>query len=250
MKDSCVPSRISVVRDRHFSANLSFRQFSCLHGQMSSRKQNKPFDERLAKEIGQRVRSIIGQESVSAFTQRLGINRPWLHDILSGRVAPSVETLSVIADNLGYSLDWLRTGKGMPNAQWSDKTTLVCRVVPKLDTRRKIKLVKVEGDLVLVRNSLLRDFKADISQLGVLAGEDGDLGPLVGHSDEILLDLKDHKLANSGLFLAQVGDRLLACRAFKAQSVWLLSSTESINPETLIQDYRVLGRIRLVWKRV
>jgi len=217
---------------------------------MLPRKKNKPFDERLAKEIGQRIRSVIGQESVLAFTERLGINRPWLHDILSGRVPPSVETLSVIADNLGYSLDWLRTGKGMPNAQWSEKTTLVCRVAPKLDARGKIRLVKVEGDLVLVQNSLLSGFDADVSQLGVLEGENEGIGPLVGHSDEILLDLKDHKLANNGLFLAQVGDRLLACRALKAQSVWLLSSTESINPETLIQDYRVLGRIRLVWKRV
>lgn len=34
-------------------------------------------------------RQLVGvrQESVLAFTERVGINRPWLHDILSGRVA-------------------------------------------------------------------------------------------------------------------------------------------------------------------
>jgi hypothetical protein len=217
---------------------------------MSPRKQHKPFDERLAKEIGQRVRIILGNESVTAFTERLGISRPWFHDILSGRVPPSLETLSVIADNLGYSLNWLRTGKGMPNDRWSEKTTLICRVAPKFDARRKIKLVKVEGDLVLVPTSFLRGFEADIAQLGVLGGENVDLGPLVGHSDEILVDLKDHRLVNNGLFLAQAKDRLLVCRAIKARSIWLLSPTENISTETLIEDQRVLGRIRLVWKRV
>jgi transcriptional regulator with XRE-family HTH domain len=217
---------------------------------MSPRKNLKSFDERLAKEIGQRTRSVVGQESISSFAERLGINRPWLHDILSGRVPPSVETLSVIADNLGYSLDWLRTGKGMPNARWSEKTTLVSRVSPKINARGKITLAQDGEELVLVPNSLLKEVATDSSQLGVLASEGCDVGPLIGRSDEILLDLKDHKLVNNGLFLAQVGDRPLACRALKSKSVWLLSPTENINPETLIQDFRVLGRIRLVWKKV
>ncbi|SRR5258708_4584593 len=219
---------------------------------MSPRKQHKPFDERLAKEIGQRVRIVLGNESVTAFTERLGISRQWFHDILSGRVPreASVATLSVIADNLGYSLDWLKTGKGMPNDQWSEKTTLICRVAPEFGAKGKIKLVKLRGDSALVPTSFLRGFEADIGQLAVLGGENVDLGPLVGQSDEILIDLKDHKLVNNGMFLAQINDRLLVCRALKAQSVWLLSSTETINPETLIEENRVLGRIRLVWKRV
>jgi hypothetical protein len=216
---------------------------------MPARKQQKPFDERLAKEIGQRARIILGKESISAFTERLGISRTWFHDILSGRVPPSLETMSVLTDNLGYSLDWLRTGKGMPSDRWSGETTLICRVAAEFGTRGKIKLVKLKGDLVLVPTSILRGFEADIAQLGVLGGENVDLGPLVGHSDEILVDLKDHRLVNNGLFLAQVQDRLLACRAIKARSIWLLSPTENISTETLIEDQRVLGRIRLVWKR-
>jgi transcriptional regulator with XRE-family HTH domain len=217
---------------------------------MSPRKQHKSFDERLAKEIGQRVRKVLGDERVTAFTERLGINRQWFHDILSGRVPPSLETLSVIADNLGYSLDWLRTGKGMPNDRWSKKTTLICRIAPEFGARGKFKLVELKDDLVLVETSRLRGFEADIDHLGVLGGEDIDLGPLIGRSDEVLVDLKDHELVNNGLFLAQVQDRLLACRAVKARSAWLLSPTENISPETLIEDHRVLGRIRLVWKRV
>lgn len=217
---------------------------------MSPRKPSKPFDEQWAQEIGQRVRSIIGNESISSFSQRLGIDRSWVHDILGGRVPPSLETLSVMTDKLGFSLDWLRTGRGMPNAEWSEKTSLVPRVVAKSDADGKIDLVKVKDDLVLVQNSLLTGLEREVSELGVLAGQSADVGPMIGHSDEILLDLKDHKLVNNGFFLAQVGTRLLACRAFKAQSIWLLSPTETINPATLMQDYRILGRIRLVWKRV
>jgi transcriptional regulator with XRE-family HTH domain len=154
---------------------------------MSPRKQNKPFDERLTKEIGQRVRIILGTESVTAFTERLGISRQWFHDILSGRVPPSLETLSVITDNLGYSLDWLRTGKGMPNDRWSERTTLVCRVSPKTNARKKISLERVEGELALVPTSHLRGLEGHIADLGVLGGENLDLGPLIGHSSSSIM---------------------------------------------------------------
>jgi transcriptional regulator with XRE-family HTH domain len=219
---------------------------------MPSRDQPKQFDARQAKEIGERVRNILGNESVTAFARRLGISRQWLHDILSGRVSreASVATLSNLGDILGYSLEWLVTGKGMPNDQWSAKTTLVCRLAPKTNARKKISLERVEGELVLVPTSLLRGVEADVADLGVLGGESVDLGPIVGHSDEVLVDLKDHALVNNALFIAQVHERLLACRAIKAQSVWLLSPSESVTPESLIVDYRILGRIRLVWKRV
>jgi hypothetical protein len=80
--------------------------------------------------------------------------------------------------------------------------------------------------------------------------ENLDLGPLVGPSGEVLVDLKDHRLVNGGLFLAQVEERLLACRAIKVHSVWLLTSVEGVvPPESLIGDHRILGRIWLIWKR-
>jgi transcriptional regulator with XRE-family HTH domain len=220
-------------------------------GQMPPRKQQKPFDKRLAKQIGQRVRIILEKEgvSVTAFTERLGISRSWFHDILSGLVPPSLETMSVLTDNLGYSLDWLRTGKGMPSDRWSGETTLVRRLALKTSARQKISLERIEGELALVPTSFLAGFEADVADLGVLGGEKIDLGPLVGPSDEVLIDLKDHTLVKNGLFIAQVNERLVACRAIKAHSFWLLSSAESVTPESLIEDYRVLGRIRLVWKR-
>jgi transcriptional regulator with XRE-family HTH domain len=218
---------------------------------MPPRKQQKPFDKRLAKQIGQRARIIFEKEgvTVTAFTERLGISRSWFHDILSGLVPPSLETMAVLTDNLGYSLDWLRTGKGMPSDQWSEETTLVRRLALKTSARKKISLERIEGELALVPTSFLAGFEADVTDLGVLGGEKIDLGPLVGPSDEVLVDLKDHTLVQNGLFIARVKERLLACRAIKARSVWLLSPTESVIPESLIGDYRILGRIRLVWKR-
>jgi hypothetical protein len=123
-------------------------------------------------------------------------------------------------------------------------------LAPKLSARKKIGLERIEGELALVPTSLLGGFEADVADLGVLGGENVDLGPLIGRSDEVLVDLKDHALVKNGLFIARVKERLLACRAIKAHSVWLLSPTESVDPESLIRDYRILGRIRLVWKRV
>jgi transcriptional regulator with XRE-family HTH domain len=220
---------------------------------MPSRNQHKHLDDaRQAKEIGERVRNLLGNESVTAFAKRVGISRPWLHDILSGRVSreASVPTLLSLADCLGYSVEWLVTGQGMPNDRWTGKTTLLSRLVTKTSARKKINLEKIQGELILVPTSLLDGLEANVSDLGVLAGAKVDLGPLVGPSGEVLVDLKDHALVNNALFIAQVQERLLACRAIKAQSVWLLSPTESVTPESLIGDYRIIGRIRLVWKRV
>lgn len=219
---------------------------------MPPRNQNKQFDAQQAREIGERVKIIMGSETVSGFARRLGVSRQWLYDILNGRVAreASVATLSSMSDTLGYSLEWLVTGKGMPNDLWTEKTALICRVTPELSGRGTIKLAKIEGDLVLVPNSFLRGFEANIADLVVMGGEKVDLGPLIDHSDEILVDMKDHKLVNGCLFLVQMENRLLACRAIKSRSVWHLSPTESISPETLVDDQRLLGRIRLIWKRV
>jgi transcriptional regulator with XRE-family HTH domain len=219
---------------------------------MPSRNQHKQIeDAQQAKEIGERLRNLIGNESITAFAKRVGISRPWLHDILSGRVSreASVPTLLSIAGIFGYSLDWLVSGRRMSNDKWSAKTTLVCRFAPKTSARKKISIERIEGELALVPTSFLVGFEADVADLGVLGGENVDLGPLIGRSDEVLVDLKDHTLVKNGLFIAQVEGRLLACRAIKAHSVWLLSSAESVTPDSLIEDYRVLGRIRLVWKR-
>jgi len=83
-------------------------------------KQAKQFDARQAKEIGERVRNLLGHESIIAFSKRIGVSRQWLHDILSGRVSreASLATMSNIGDILGYSWEWLVTGKGMPNDQF------------------------------------------------------------------------------------------------------------------------------------
>jgi transcriptional regulator with XRE-family HTH domain len=219
---------------------------------MPSRNKHKHFDDaRQAQEIGARIRNLLGSESVTAFAKRVGISRPWLHDILGGRISreASVPTLLSIADSLGYNLHWLVTGTGMPKDAWSAKTTLVWRIAVKTNARKKIAFERVDGEMVLMPTSLLSGLNADVADLGVLGGESFDLGAYVGRSDEVLVDLKDHTLVKNGLFIAKVKDRLLACRAIKAHSVWLLSPDETISPETLTDDYLILGRIRLIWKR-
>jgi transcriptional regulator with XRE-family HTH domain len=213
---------------------------------------HRQFDARQAKEIGERLRELLGKESITGFAKRVGVSRQWLHDILSGRASPdaSLATMSTIGDVLGYSWEWLVTGKGIPNDQWSGGTTLVRRLAPKTGARKQISLERIASESALVPTYFLTSFEADLADLGVLRAENIDLGPLTGPSDEVLVDLKDRTLIKNGLFIAQVRGGLLACRAIKADSVWVLSPTESLIPESLIADYRILGRIRLIWKRV
>lgn len=218
---------------------------------MPPRNQSKQFDAKSAEEIGQRVRIVMGKETVTSFAKRLGVSRQWLYDILNGRVhrEASVATLSSISDIVGYSLEWLVTGKGMPNDLWAEKTALVRRATPKPGARGRIKLESTD-ELVLVPNTFLRGIEGHIAELVVVGGEIVELSAMVGASDEMLVDRSDHKLIDKGLFLVQLEKRLLACRAIKTRSVWHLSATENIGPDTLVDDKSVLGRIRLIWKRL
>jgi hypothetical protein len=220
---------------------------------MPSPEQQSQIDARQAKEIGERLRELLGNESVTDFSRRVGVSRQWLHDILSGRVSreASLATMSSIGDTIGYSWEWLVTGKGMPNQQFHERTTLLRRLIPKTSARKKISLVPVEGEWFLVQTSFLERFEGDVHDLGALGGRNVDLGPIVGNSGEVLVDLKDQTLVHEGLFLAQIEDRLLACRAIKAGSVWILTSAEHLmTPESLIGNYRILGRIRFVCKHL
>jgi hypothetical protein len=127
---------------------------------------------------------------------------------------------------------------------------LVSRFVPQTNARKKIILATVEVEVVLAPTSFFGRLRGKHQRFRRYTGKDLDVRPFVGLSDQVLVDLKDHNLVNDGLFIAQVRGRVLACRAIKAHSVWLLSPDEYVKAGSLVGEFRILGRIRLIWKRV
>jgi hypothetical protein len=93
---------------------------------MPSRNQHKHLeDARQAKKIGERVRFSLEMQA-SRFSPSAMAYRGRGSTISERPGIPRSDHryLSSIADHLGCSLEWLVTGKGMPNDQWSKKTAL------------------------------------------------------------------------------------------------------------------------------
>lgn len=61
--------------------------------------------------LAERIREIIGSESVRSFANRAGVNNSTLRSVLNG-TSPTAETLLFIAKAAGVSVDWLLTGEG------------------------------------------------------------------------------------------------------------------------------------------
>jgi hypothetical protein len=57
-----------------------------------------------------RLKSLIGDSSVSRFAKRCGIGESLLRSYLAG-ACPGTDKFSVIANTCGVSMDWLATGK-------------------------------------------------------------------------------------------------------------------------------------------
>jgi transcriptional regulator with XRE-family HTH domain len=222
---------------------------------MPSQDHKKRTTGRTAEMVGQRLRSILENTAVSVFAKRVGVSRQWLHDILSGKIPPesSIGTLSSIADTMGYNLDWLVTGKGMPSDKWTEQTTLLPRLAVQKGARGAAALKIMEGETVLISSGIMNELHVARHSVGVALGSDVGLSAGSGGSDELLVDLDDRKLTEGGLFLVQVRGQILVRRALATEEgQWLLSSEGLAGSvgSVLSTGYKVIGRIRFIWKRL
>lgn len=70
--------------------------------------------------FSERLKIIVGNESVRSFCRRLGMSDRGFRAYLDGKSYPSLEKLVAIADLGGVNLEWLATGKG---GQYKEATT-------------------------------------------------------------------------------------------------------------------------------
>ena len=66
-------------------------------------------------EISLRLKEIVNESSLTqtAIAEKVGINRQYLYQLLSGRNNPSTEVLIKLSDLFGVNLHWLIKGEGV-----------------------------------------------------------------------------------------------------------------------------------------
>jgi transcriptional regulator with XRE-family HTH domain len=68
------------------------------------------FDKETLRDIGERIRTVRGDETQDEFAKKIGVGRTVLANYEAGRRLPDSDTLEKIADERGYSTSYLLTG--------------------------------------------------------------------------------------------------------------------------------------------
>ncbi|MDG4595524.1 MAG: helix-turn-helix transcriptional regulator [Candidatus Contendobacter sp.] len=98
---------------------MKLQSISVSNGESDARKKNRTprpiLDERIGRQIGrfgERLREVVGKESVRSFARRAGMAEGTLRQYLSGRRYPDLDFLAAITSAADVSLLWLATGEG------------------------------------------------------------------------------------------------------------------------------------------
>lgn len=120
--------------------------------------------------FAERLRLVLGGESVNSFARKCGVGESLLRKYLAGGM-PGLDKAAAIADVAGVSLDWLATGRGVMRPRASAAHDAGTRQVDANLLRETISIV--EEWLVLNNRSMEPAKKADvISKLYQFLAED------------------------------------------------------------------------------
>lgn len=77
-----------------------------------SQVKERPIPEGESGALVSRLKQVIGDESVSAFSRRCGVSEAGLRSYVNDGRMPSIDKALAIAQAGGVTLDWLATGRG------------------------------------------------------------------------------------------------------------------------------------------
>lgn len=84
-----------------------------------------------------RIRLLIGSESVAAFARRVGLKQAAVDRYVKGVRAPAADALVALANSCAVSADWLlglaATPAGEKNSDWRDKAIAAQRKLDKVN---------------------------------------------------------------------------------------------------------------------
>lgn len=222
--------------------------------------------------FNERLKELIGQESVRAFGRKVGISDTTIRKYLSGETEPTISRLVGIAVAYGVALEWLATGEGPKYP--GDHSVETAIAVSKDEFDEEYALVDgyhvtvstghgaFNGDDTPVMRRLAfrrkwlkyRSFKPE--QLKVVFAKGDSMEPTINSGDSLLINLASTRPIDGEIFVVRLGDDLYAKRIQKRWdgAIELLSDNkeykEQVIPASELDRLAIIGQVVWIGKDV
>jgi len=179
-----------------------------------------PYPEELllSNVIGDRLRQELQRTGYNAVTlaKKCGLRSSFIYDILHGKsLHPSGIKLSLIADALGVTVDYLVGKKDAPSpaTQGEGYIAISSMLVDASMGKGRVITVEREGEPYFFRRSWIRErLQSDPANLRMLFVRDDSMEPTLCHNDMILVDVTRTSPTPPGIFVLFDGFGLVTKR--------------------------------------
>lgn len=206
-------------------------------------------DDYAARGFAQRLDAAIGGREKGVTAKRARVAPSTLTKYLAGMSEPGAFKAARLAAELGVSLDWLLTGRGLPNAAAAGYVSipiydvrLAAGAATFADGARQI------GEMPFDYQLLRELGRSDAEGLGVVGADGDSMHPTIPDCARVLLDLKDTRL-REGIFAFRLGDELRVKRLRRlVEGIEIISDNERYPIEHLQGDrleyFQIIGRAK------
>lgn len=208
-------------------------------------------------QLSERIRGVVGQESLRSFAQRAGIKPSTFQGVLQGG-NPTADTLLAIATAGGVSVDWLLLGRGPrePSAQPGTPADFVG--IPRYDVQLSA------GGGAFVERAELLDYipftarflrrklgRSDVRGLVMVEASGDSMEPTISDGDLVMVDTTIRSVSD-GLYALVYEDALLVKRLqMRLDGLKIVSDNSGVYeplllPRERVPELQVVGRVRWI----
>lgn len=209
-----------------------------------------------AEGFGERLRLVVGNESVNSFARRSGISEGSLRQYLAGSV-PGADKVVSIAVTGKVSIDWLLRGAGDMRGEEVAPVPAEFRLIPRLPVQPSSgfgSLIAEESpmEMLAFRSDWLRKVGINPDFAHVLTNRGDSNEPTIRDGDVLLVDTSiDRVIDNAFYIVIYQGNALLKRVQMLRDGTIVLSSDnkqvyrDEIVPASEVPDLRIAAR--LMW---
>lgn len=177
-----------------------------------------------------------------------------LNEILTGRRSPRFDTITAIADTLGKSLEWLRTGQD-GFAPPPEPKFVAVPVLPEAVSAGGGSLAERNDqgadDHFMINRNFLRDMSINPQKAALLKVRGESMEPTLADGDMILIDRGDTDVSKDGVFVITREGATSVKRLMQRGkgTVMIISDNQALYPPERVSSatadqFRVIGRVR------
>lgn len=209
--------------------------------------------------IANRIRQLVGDQSVSSFAADLGVAEGTVRAWINGTAEPKASALMKLAAKTGKSIDWIVLGvnsqKTDATAQKTEESDIVH--VPTLTFEASAGYGRLIGDEYEHTTPMPRAFleASDIrpanARLIQISGS--SMEKTLNDGEFALFDASKTAIADGKVFVFLVDDSVYVKRLRSTRDALVIISDNPDYPDDKIvpdDGFRVLGRVKSAWKPV